>query len=254
MAKAETLLDDIPAGLQDALGVAEGALDTADPIAIMRSLRHALTRAAFRPQATVPAFARFGARLVTGGIDVAVRTLGARLDEPVATVGQGRRASAIAAWAQNPLFHALLEWYLAATKLLLELVEAGDLDDADRAQGRVRRRAGHRHARAHELPAHQPDRAEARVRDRRVQRAARRPQLHPRPRRERRLAAPGRPHRRSRSARTWPPRRARSCSATSSSRSSSTRRRPTTSTRSRCSCAHRGSTATTSPTSRRRRA
>ena len=127
MAKAESLVDELAPGVMDALGVAEGALDTADPVAVMRSLRHALARAAFRPQATVPAFARFGARVVTGGIDVAVRTLGARLDEPVALEGKDSRFRD-PTWAQNPLFRALLEWYVAATKLLRELVEAGDLD------------------------------------------------------------------------------------------------------------------------------
>ena len=31
MAKAESLVDELPPGVMDALGVAEGALDTADP-------------------------------------------------------------------------------------------------------------------------------------------------------------------------------------------------------------------------------
>jgi polyhydroxyalkanoate synthase len=129
MAKVDTANEDVAPSVQDELGVAEGALDSVDPIAIMRSLRHALARAALRPQATLPAFARFGVRLVTGGIDVAVRTLGSRLEDPVAVEGKDARFRD-PAWARNPLFRVLLEWYLATTKLLLELVEAGDLDDA----------------------------------------------------------------------------------------------------------------------------
>ena len=129
MARPENSIDDIAPSVQDELGVAEGLLDNADPVAIMRSLRHALTRAARRPQATVPAFARFGARLVTGSLDVAVRTLGSRLQDPVEVPGKDARFRD-PAWAQNPMFRVLLEWYLATTKLLLELVEAGDLDDA----------------------------------------------------------------------------------------------------------------------------
>jgi polyhydroxyalkanoate synthase len=128
MAKTESPVDELAPGVLDALGVAEGALDTADPVAVMRSLRHALTRAAFRPQATVPAFARFGARLVTGGIDVTVRTLGARLDEPVALEGKDSRFRD-PTWTQNPFFRGMLEWYIAGAKLLREVVEAGDLDD-----------------------------------------------------------------------------------------------------------------------------
>ena len=129
MARPESSIDDIAPSVQDQLGVAEGLLDGADPIAIMRSLRHALTRVALRPQATIPAFARFGARLATAGVDVAVRTLGSRLAEPVAVEAKDSRFRD-PAWAQNPMFRLLLEWYLATTKLLLELVEGADLDDA----------------------------------------------------------------------------------------------------------------------------
>ena len=129
MAKAQTTVDDIAPGVQDELGVAEGLLDTADPMAIMRSLRHALTRVALRPQVTIPAFARFGARLATAGVDVAARTLGSRLADPVAVEGKDARFRD-PAWAQNPFFRVTLEWYLATTKLLLELVEGADLDDA----------------------------------------------------------------------------------------------------------------------------
>ena len=253
MARPDISLDDIAPSVQDALGVAEGVLDTADPIAIMRSLRHALTRAALRPQSTVPALARFGARVVTGGIDVAVRTVGARLQDPVAIVGKDARFRD-PAWAQNPMFRLLLEWYLATTKLLLELVEAGDLDDATAPKAAFAAGLDHRHVRTDQPVAHQPHRAEARVRDRRVQCVARARAISCSTRWRTTAGRDRSTARRSRWARTWPPRPARSCSATSSSRSSSTRRRPTTSTRSRCSCARPGSTATTSPTSRRRRA
>ena len=164
MAKAESLVDEIAPGVLDALGVAEGALDTADPVAVMRSLRHALTRAAFRPQATVPAFARFGARVMTGGIDVAVRTLGAPPRRPRHPRRQGLPVPGPHLGAEPAVpRHARVvrRRHQAAAR-----AGRGRRPRREhRAQGRVRRRADLRHARAHQHPAHQPDRAEARGRD-----------------------------------------------------------------------------------------
>jgi polyhydroxyalkanoate synthase len=113
-------------GLDDALGVAEGLLDQADPIALLRSLTRALERAALRPRATVPAFMRYWFRLAGAAVDVTVRTLSSQLTEPVAVDAKDGRFRD-PAWAQNPLFRSLLEAYLATAKLAQELVAAGDL-------------------------------------------------------------------------------------------------------------------------------
>ena len=251
MANVEKLLDDIPASVQDALGAAEGALDTADPIVIVRSLRHALTRAVFRPQATVPAFARFGERLVTGGIDVAVRALGSRMQDPVAVVGKdaGFRDPA---WAQNPLFRGgwsgispppscCSSWSRPAISTTRphprpcspRVWSPTPCRPTCCSPTRPRRSADSRPAGSASCAAV----ATSCSTSSRTTAGRARSTAH-----------------RSRWARTRLPLPARSCSATSSSRSSSTRRRPTTSTRSRCSCARRGSTGTTSWISRRRRA
>ena len=128
MTRVDSTVGGLTAGVEDELGVAEGALDTVDPIAIMSALKAALTRATFRPEATAAAFARFGARLVSGAIDVAVTTIVSRSRDPAAVEGADGRFRD-PAWAQNPIFRALLEWYLANSALLHDLVEAGDLDD-----------------------------------------------------------------------------------------------------------------------------
>jgi polyhydroxyalkanoate synthase len=116
-------------GLDDVLGVAEGVLGQADPIALLRSLTRALERAALRPRATIPAVTRYWFRMAGAAIDVTVRTLSAQLHEPVVVDPKDTRFRD-PAWAENPLFRGLLEAYLATTKLLLELVEAGDLAPA----------------------------------------------------------------------------------------------------------------------------
>ena len=121
-------VDETAPGVSDALGVAEGLLDTADPIAIMRSLRHGLVRAALRPQAALPAIVRYGARLAGSAVDVTVRTLAGNLEERVAVDPKDTRFRDVA-WSQNPFFRILLEGYLNTSKLLAELVEAGDLDE-----------------------------------------------------------------------------------------------------------------------------
>jgi polyhydroxyalkanoate synthase len=128
MAGPETPGDQATPSMHETLGVAEGFFDVADPVALVRSFGHALRRAAFRPQATVPAFVRYGARVARAGVDVAVRSLGGKLSEPVTVDGNDTRFRD-PAWAQNPLFRMLLECYIATAKLLVELVEAGHLDE-----------------------------------------------------------------------------------------------------------------------------
>ena len=123
------MADEFDTSTTDVLGVAEGVLDTADPIAIMRSLQHAVLRAAVRPQAVVPAFARFSVRLMTSSLDVTARMFGSQLSEPVAVDAKDARFRD-PAWAQNPVFRLMLEWYLAATRLAYDIVEAGSADDA----------------------------------------------------------------------------------------------------------------------------
>ncbi len=128
MAQVDVSIHQASREVDETLGVAEGVLADVDPIALFGSLRRALIGAAFRPRAAVPAFARFGLRLVGGALDVASRTVSSRLAEPVAAAADDARFRD-PAWAQNPMFRGVLEWYLAGTALLLDLVEAGDADD-----------------------------------------------------------------------------------------------------------------------------
>ena len=130
MAQVDLSIHQASRGVDETLGVAEGVLDDVDPIALMGSLpSRPHRRGVPTPGRRCPRSPASALRLVEGGIDVGVRTVSSRLDEPVATAAKDARFRD-PAWAQNPLFRALLEWYLATTKLLLELVEAGDLDDA----------------------------------------------------------------------------------------------------------------------------
>ena len=142
---------------------------------------------------------------------VAARTLGAS-----APARSRRRADARFAdptWESNPAFYALRQCYLLFGADDAELAAAAKRRGA-RRQGRVRRRADGRRARADELPARQPRGTQAGLRDRRRER---------RPRRHatssttspRTAAGRGRSTRASSSsARTWRRRRARSSTAT----------------------------------------
>ena len=129
MAEQHRIVDDGFPGVDDALGVAEGLADRADPIALGRALRHGIVRSALRPQHAVPAFARFGGRLASATLDVTMRALGSRLEEPVRLDGKDNRFRD-PTWAQNVLFRGMLEYYLAWGHLLHDLVVAGGLDDA----------------------------------------------------------------------------------------------------------------------------
>jgi polyhydroxyalkanoate synthase len=115
-------------GIQDSLGSFERLLDPVDPIAVSRSFVRALARASVRPHALVPACARSLVRLATAWTDVAARTLGGDLDEPV-LVGPKDIRFDDPAWSHNPLFRLLLETYLVAAQLLRDVVDAAEMDD-----------------------------------------------------------------------------------------------------------------------------
>jgi polyhydroxyalkanoate synthase len=123
-----SVVDEASPSVEEELGIAEALLDRADPVAVGRALARAIERTILRPRAWVPAFARFAARVGAAGFDVTVRTVSGNLVEPVArAAGDSRFRDP--AWAQNPLFRMLLEWYLAADELLLDVVARAELDE-----------------------------------------------------------------------------------------------------------------------------
>ena len=215
-----------------------------------------MRRAARRPLHSVPAWLRYGAGLGMTGTQLVTRAVGVPLPEPIhPEPGDARFRDPT--WQDNIVVPRPAAGRTSSpTRLIHELVARGRARGPRGTEGGVRGHAARRRARAHQLPAHQPARAEARVRDRRHERRARRcatscttsPRNDGWPRQVDRSSFDAR-------AATSRPRPGRSCSATSSSRCCSTT--PTDRRGVRAPAARdarRGSTATTSPTSRRARA
>jgi polyhydroxyalkanoate synthase len=113
--------------LDDALGAVEGAFDTTDPVALGRALTRAFARTARRPWSAVPASLRFGTGVAVTGMGFCGRFVGIRLPDAAAADPRDARFTA-PAWSDNPFFHALLELYLLADRLLREVVHAAHLE------------------------------------------------------------------------------------------------------------------------------
>ena len=111
----------------DALGVTEGAFDTADPVALGRAFTRAMQRAATRPLSSAPAWARYGAGLGLAGAGFGARLVGIKLPDAAATDPRDARFRG-RAWQDNAFFHALLESYLLTERLVRELVHAAQLE------------------------------------------------------------------------------------------------------------------------------
>ena len=245
--------DDQSEELDVELGLFEGIVEQVDPVSMVRALGSAVPRLAVRPQVTIPATARFGGRVALAGLDVGRRTVRGGLTEPV-PVERGDSRFRDVTWAQNPAFRMLLETYLATVSLADELVAGAGLPEVTEARAQFAARLLTDAASPTNFPLTNPVglKRAFETGGMSVLRGAR--NFAHRRHRERRLASPGRPvgvrargQHRCHAGQGRVPQRAHRGAPVR-------RRRPTRCTRSRCSCARRGSTATTSPTSRRGRA
>ena len=127
MTTSEDGREPLDRSLDDALGAVEGAFDTTDPVAVGRALSRALGGVARRPWSAVPACARFGTGVAVTGVGFAARIFGIRLPDAASADPRDPRFKS-AAWSDNLFFHALLELYLLADRLLRELVHAAHLE------------------------------------------------------------------------------------------------------------------------------
>ena len=213
-------VDGTPLG--DVLGATEAAIDTADPVSLGRSYLGAMRRAARRPLHSVPAWLRYGAGLGMTGTQLVTRAVGVPLPE-VDPARPGDARFRDPTWQDNIVFHGLHAGVPPHA--------AGCCTSWWRRRGCRRRRARRPSSRPSLLADALAPTNLLLTNPRALKRAFETggtsvvrgaAQLPARPGAERRLAPAGRPLARSCSAATSPPRRGRSCSATSSSRCSST--------------------------------
>jgi len=113
--------------LGELLGIAAGAFDTTDPVNLARNYLRATRKVAVRPRRAVPAALRFGAGLGLVATNLATRVVGVELPG-VIEPDPGDRRFADPTWRDNLLFHGLLQTYLLAAQLIVEVAEAARLD------------------------------------------------------------------------------------------------------------------------------
>jgi polyhydroxyalkanoate synthase len=99
-----------------------------DMAGLGRALASAASRAASRPSDVAAAIARFWVNVARTGPATAALWLGAPGDPPVPVPADRRFADP--AWASNPFFFALRQWYLAAEQLGADLRAAGQAGDS----------------------------------------------------------------------------------------------------------------------------
>jgi polyhydroxyalkanoate synthase len=113
--------------LSDLLGVAAGAFDTTDPVALARNYLRATRRVAVRPHRAIPAALRFGAGLGLVATNLATRVVGVELPRVIEPDPADRRFSD-PTWHDNLVFHGLLQAYLLTAQLIIEVAESARLD------------------------------------------------------------------------------------------------------------------------------
>ncbi|HEY7105992.1 MAG TPA: alpha/beta fold hydrolase [Acidimicrobiia bacterium] len=128
MARGDEPREPVDGSLGDALGVVEAAFDTTDPVALGRALARAGEQTLRRPWAAFPACARFATGVTVTGAGFAARFVGIRLPDTASADPKDARFRS-PAWQDNPFFHALLETYLLAERLLREVVHAAQLEE-----------------------------------------------------------------------------------------------------------------------------
>ena len=116
--------------LGELLGIAAGAFDTTDPVNLARNYLRATRKVVVRPRRAVPAALRFGAGLGLVATNLATRVVGVELPG-VIEPDPGDRRFADPTWRDNLVFHGLLQTYLLAAQLIVEVAEAARLDAPD---------------------------------------------------------------------------------------------------------------------------
>ena len=130
MVSQDERLREVPASIADVLGVAAGAFDTTDPVALARSLGRAGRRVATRPRRAAPAVLRYGFGLGLVGANLLTRAVGVELPGVVEPDPADRRFSD-RTWRDNLVFHGILQGYLLTAQLLVELAERAELPAPD---------------------------------------------------------------------------------------------------------------------------
>jgi polyhydroxyalkanoate synthase len=113
--------------VDDRRSVVDGVCDVADPVALVRALARAVEGAAHQPSKSLPAAARAATGLATVAADLVTRTVGVPLPG-VAELDPKDTRFSDPAWRENPFFHAVLQAYMLAARLVNELVDTAELE------------------------------------------------------------------------------------------------------------------------------
>lgn len=119
----------------DELGVAEEVLGLVDPIAFARAVLATLARAASHPLDVAGAGANLAFGAVAAVPATVGRAVGIDLDGPLQPAPRDRRF-ADPAWAQNPVFHGILQSFLLHEQFVHDLVDAAHLPPEDDRKAR----------------------------------------------------------------------------------------------------------------------
>jgi polyhydroxyalkanoate synthase len=190
-----------------------GVIAWADSAGLGEATLAVMQRAARQPNALGAAALRFWTSMAMTGPVAAARWMGMEAAPPVA-VPDGDRRFADKTWTDNPAFFALRQGYLATSQLVSDLLDAGSGDATDDAKARIA--TGFLLARSPRRTSCLPTRPRSSARSRPAG-----PAWPPGPGSSSMTCSTttGVPARwtpgRSRSGRTWPAPRARSCSRTS---------------------------------------
>ena len=128
-------LDQRDSALSELLGIAEGGFETVDPVGLGRSLAKVAVGTARHPTVLARASARFLGGLMEAGAATTARLAGAAAGGPVAAEPKDRRFED-PAWSENGLYFGLLQSYLLADRLVMELVEGADLREPAASKAR----------------------------------------------------------------------------------------------------------------------
>jgi polyhydroxyalkanoate synthase len=128
-------LDQRDSALTELLGIAEGGFDTVDPVGLGRSLAKVAVGTARHPTALARASARFLGGLMEASAAATARLVGAAAGGPVGVEPKDRRFED-ATWSENGLYFGLLQSYLLADRLVMEMVEGAQLNEPAASKAR----------------------------------------------------------------------------------------------------------------------
>jgi polyhydroxyalkanoate synthase subunit PhaC len=118
------------------LGPDAGVFGSVDAAGLGQATLSVLWRAARQPAATMAATTRFWSSVAMAGPVAAARWLGVKAAPPV-PVPEGDKRFADRTWTDNPAFFTIRQYYLAASRLADELLDAGSGDAMDDAKAKL---------------------------------------------------------------------------------------------------------------------